>query len=125
MTGGIYATHVNCIWNSSHQSGGTGMSTANSAVGLLRAQYKSAHDILEATLQDVTSEIAHWSPPGISNPLGATYAHVAAAEDAILNGMARGAAPLLATSWAGKVGVNENVPLGGRGENGAVAFKWI
>lgn len=89
------------------------MSTANSAAALLRGQYKSAHDILEATVQDVTSEMAHWSPPGIANPLGATYAHVAAGEDFILHGMVRGAAPLIASTWAGKAGLSELPPAGG------------
>jgi DinB superfamily len=84
-----------------------------SAVDLLRAQYKGAHDVLEATMQDVTAEMAHWSPPGIANLLGATYAHVVTGEDAILNGMAKGAAPLLATSWAGKTGLSELPPMGG------------
>jgi hypothetical protein len=85
----------------------------NSAVALLRAQYKGAHDVLEATMQDVTSEMAHWSPPGVANPLGATYAHVAAAEDLFLNGMAEGTQLLLATSWAGKAGISEPPPMGG------------
>jgi hypothetical protein len=82
-------------------------------VDLLRAQFKGAHDVLEATMQDVTATMAHWSPPGVANPLGATYGHVVAAEDAILNGMAEGAAPLIASSWAGKTGLSEMPPLGG------------
>ncbi len=61
-------------------------------------------------MQDVTPEQAHWSPPGIANPLGASYVHTITGEDAVLNGKARSAPPLFATSWAGKLGLSEMVP---------------
>ena len=84
-------------------------------VEVLREQFKVAHGILEGTMQDVTAEQAQWSPPGIANPLGATYAHTVVGEDMILNGMVRGAAPLFATSWAGKIGVSEPPPTPDQG----------
>jgi hypothetical protein len=34
-----------------------------------------ANWLLEAVMADVTPEQAHWTPPGIANPLGALYAH--------------------------------------------------
>ncbi|MCH6565729.1 MAG: DinB family protein [Proteobacteria bacterium] len=77
---------------------------------LLREQFKSAHGILEGTMQDVTEEQAQWSPPGKAIPLGATYAHAVMSEDAMLNGMVKGAAPLFATTFAGKTGLGENPP---------------
>ena len=77
---------------------------------LLREQFKQAHEILEGTMQDVTGEQAQWSPPGKANPLGATYAHALVSEDAMLNGMVKGAAPLFTSAWAGKMGLSEPHP---------------
>ena len=79
-------------------------------VSLLREQLQNAHWLLEETLKDVTPEQVHWAPPGIANPLGATYAHLVLSEDAIINGMLKGGAPLAATTWAGKVGISEAPP---------------
>jgi hypothetical protein len=61
-------------------------------------------------MKDVTPDQAHWAPPGIANPLGATYAHLVLGEDFLINGMLKGSAPLAATSWAGKVGLSEPPP---------------
>jgi hypothetical protein len=85
----------------------------NRAVSLLRAQYQNAHEVLEGTLQDVTSEQAHWRPPGIANPLGATYAHILISEDGVINGMLKGSGPLSVSTWAGKIGVSELPPMPG------------
>ena len=85
------------------------------AVELLRRQYKGAHDLLEVTMNDVTPEQAHWAPPGIANPLGATYAHVLMGEDFLLNVRARGSQALSMSSHAGKVGVSEPLPPPGPG----------
>src|SRR3990172_9560312 len=79
-------------------------------ISLLRQQFQASHGWLEATLQDVTPEQAHWAPPGKANPLGATYAHVVLGEDAMINGMVNGGAPLFATAWAGKTGLSEMPP---------------
>jgi hypothetical protein len=80
---------------------------------LLRPQFDAAHQLLEATMADVTTEQAHWMPPGIANPLGATYAHVVTAEDYIIQGMFKRVAPLAATEWAGKSGLSEPMPSPG------------
>ena len=88
------------------------------SVSLLRAQFKNAHDVLEGTMEGVTSAQAHWTPPGVANPLGATYIHVVTSEDGVISGMLKGGAPLLATAWAGKVGVNELPPMAGPGVEG-------
>ncbi len=85
------------------------------AVDLVRSQYKGAHDLLEATMQDVTPELAHWAPPGIANPLGASYVHIVGAEDFLLSSMVRETKPLAATSFAGKMGVSEPPPGPGPG----------
>jgi hypothetical protein len=80
---------------------------------LLRMQAQIAHQILEGTMADVTETQAHWTPPGIANPLGATYAHVLCSEDVIVHGMLQGAPPLAATSWAGRTGLSEPMPMPG------------
>jgi hypothetical protein len=88
-------------------------STSLSLATLLRNAVQQAHDLLEATMADVTPEQAHWTPPGIANPLGATYAHVLISEDMIVNGMFRQQAPLFASSHAGKTGLSEPMPQPG------------
>jgi hypothetical protein len=82
------------------------------AVSLLRALYKSGHDVVEGTMADVTDEMLAWQPPGNANTIAANYAHIVTGEDALVLGMARGAAPLMATSWAGKIGMSEPPPPG-------------
>ena len=80
------------------------------AISLLRQQLQDAHGFLEETMKDVTAEQAHWAPPGIANPLAATYAHLLLGEDFIINGMLKGSGPLAATAWAGKLGLSEPLP---------------
>jgi hypothetical protein len=80
------------------------------AISILRQQFQSAHGWLEATMKDVTPEQARWAPPGRANPLGATFAHILLSEDAMINGMVKGGAPLFATTWAGKTGLSEMPP---------------
>jgi hypothetical protein len=58
---------------------------SNSSIELLRAQFKAAHDVLAGTMEGVTADQAHWSPPGLANPLGATYAHVLTSEDGVFS----------------------------------------
>lgn len=84
-----------------------------SAVVVLKELLEGAHGVLEQTMADVTSEQAHWQPPGIANPLGATYAHAAWGEDQTVNGMLRGGVPLLTSTFAGKAGLSEPPPSEG------------
>jgi DinB superfamily len=76
---------------------------------LLREQLRQAGEFLEGTVGDVTPEQAHWAPPGTSNPLGATYAHILLGED-FFTSMLRGAQPLFEREWAGRTGVSEPPP---------------
>lgn len=80
------------------------------AITLLRQQLQSAHYSMEGTMADVTPEQAHWPPAGRANPIGASYAHVITGEDLVINGMLKQAAPLFASSWAGKTGMSEPMP---------------
>jgi hypothetical protein len=82
----------------------------------MRQQLKEAHDVLEGTMADVTSEQAQWLPPGTANPLGASYAHAVVSEDLLINGFLRRAVPLFAQpDWAGKNGLSEPMPNPGPG----------
>jgi hypothetical protein len=82
-------------------------------ISLLREQLREAHALLEAVMEGVTPEAAHWIPPGNANPVGATYAHVVIAEDRTINGMLRHRRPLYETTWAGNTGLNELMPRSG------------
>lgn len=80
---------------------------------VLRGSLQSAHQILEATMADVTDEIANHPIPGTANPVGTSYAHVVLAEDAIVNGMLQGQPPAWATTWAGRTGTDKPMPMPG------------
>ncbi|MGB6411445.1 MAG: DinB family protein [Candidatus Deferrimicrobiaceae bacterium] len=79
-------------------------------ISLLREQLKTINELLEGTVDDVTQEQAHWIPPGVAMPIGATYAHVVVSQDGVINGMLKGGAPLFASKYAGKTGLSEMPP---------------
>lgn len=83
------------------------------AVDYIRQEIQAGHWWLEGTMADVTPDQLHWIPPGVANPIGACYAHVAVAEDMVIQGMLRQAAPLSASTWAGKTGLSEPMPTPG------------
>lgn len=87
-----------------------------SEVSLLRMQFQEVHSMLESTMEDVTPELAHWTPPGKANPLGANYAHLVMNEDMGIHRLVKGVVPLAEGSWADRVGVSEPAPLGGRAD---------
>lgn len=76
----------------------------------LRDVLGAAHRLLEATMADVTREMAHWAPPGTALPIAACYAHVVIAEDGIVNGVIKGCAPLFYRAWSGKTGLSALPP---------------
>ena len=84
------------------------------AASVLRSALHWAHFTTEATMADVTDEIANRPAPGNANPIGSSYAHAVLAEDAIVNGMLQGQAPLSATTWAGKTGTDKPMPMPGQ-----------
>lgn len=83
------------------------------SITLLRQQLQTAHQFMEGTMADVTPEQAQWRPPGVANPLGASYAHMVSSEDMLVHGMLQQAAPLFAGAWAGKTGLDEPMPTPG------------
>jgi len=80
---------------------------SNSVVSSLHGQLKNARQVLEGTMEGVSPEQAHWTPPGKANPLGATYAHIVSTEDGLVNGAIKGAAPLYLST---NVGISEPSP---------------
>jgi hypothetical protein len=92
------------------------MTTASASLTrteLLGAIVRAARKVLDDTMADVTQAQADFIPPGIANPLGATYAHVIWSEDMIVQGMFQGGAPLFASTWAGRTGLSEPMPMPG------------
>ena len=85
----------------------------NSRLDLLRRTVRDARQVLDGTMADVTQAQADYLPPGIANPLGATFAHVVCSEDMVVQGMFRQVAPLGASSWAGRTGLSEPMPMPG------------
>ena len=83
------------------------------ATELLLEQVKWVHWWIETTIMDtITTEQAHWYPPGtLVNSLGGNYAHLLVNEDLIINAIMKGGAPLFASSWAGKTGMSNLLPL--------------
>ncbi len=81
------------------------------STSLLRTQLGVVPGLLEGTGDDVTAEQSTWTPPGVANPLAATYAHALSAEDFIVNAVLRGAAPLVADGWSGRSGMSEPPPM--------------
>lgn len=81
------------------------------ATTLLREQIQQAHAFLQATVEDVTNEQAHWTPTGSANPIAATYVHAIASEDLAINMVLKGGAPLYAGLAEDETGVSEIQPL--------------
>ena len=80
------------------------------ALQLLKDELKSAREIFEGTVADVTEEQLHKDPGGKALPLGSIYAHLAFSEDAIVQGMIQGKAPLSSTIFQGKTGADLPFP---------------
>ena len=93
------------------------MTTTQSATGtrveFVRRIVRDARQVLDGTMADVTPTQVHFIPPGVANPLGATYAHVVCSEDMIVQGMFRQVAPLSASTWVDRTGLSEPMPLPG------------
>ncbi len=77
------------------------------AIDTHREALRWSYELLEMVIEGVTDELAHLQPPGIANPLGATYAHALVGLDAIPNQMLQEKLPLFETSWKGKTGISE------------------
>jgi hypothetical protein len=63
-------------------------------VELLQYSMGNAFGILGQVTADLTQELADWQPPGIANPIGATYWHTVSSADDVAYRWARGEQPL-------------------------------
>jgi hypothetical protein len=63
-------------------------------VELLQHSLGSAFGILGQVTADLTQEQADWQPPGIANPIGATYWHAVSGADDVVYRWALGQEPL-------------------------------
>ncbi len=79
-------------------------------VTALREILAAGQRVLEATMADVTADVAAWKPPGTALPIGACYAHVVVAADGMVNGLLKGGIPLFMGAWAGKTGLSAVPP---------------
>jgi hypothetical protein len=76
---------------------------------LLRLQFKEAHGRLEEVLAGLSSEQAHWLPPGKPSPIAAQYIHVLISEDGVMSHLA-GRRALAEGDYAGRLGCSEVPP---------------
>lgn len=77
---------------------------------LIRQTLKETHETLEATMEGVTDEVAHFKPAGKALPIAAAYTHVIVSEDILLNWMVTKTPPLLDRGWAEKNGLSAQHP---------------
>ncbi|MFN8371583.1 MAG: DinB family protein [Anaerolineae bacterium] len=80
--------------------------------------FKTANEHLEATVADVNDDVANWVPEKTVASIGAQYVHILTSMDAIVNALLKGGAPLMATTFAGKIGAAEAPQLFTWGEWG-------
>jgi hypothetical protein len=80
------------------------------AASVFRRLFEMTHHYLEATMRGVNPAALSWSPqPGPASILG-QYAHVVTSEDWLINVKAKGSAPLMATTFAGRTGFQTPPP---------------
>jgi hypothetical protein len=85
------------------------------AVELTQYALGNAFGILNQVVSDLTQEQADWTPPGIANPIGATYWHTLSSTDDIVHTWIRGEAPLRQEEgWQEKV-LTTSLPEPGEG----------
>jgi len=85
------------------------------AVSLLTDQIKQAHEVVVATIGDLTAEQAHFAPAGNANAIAPLLVHLVSGEDIFLN-MTTGRQPLAMSVYAGKTGASEAHPMGDYGD---------
>jgi hypothetical protein len=66
----------------------------DNSIELLDYSLKNAFGILRDVACDVTQEQADWQPPGLANPIGATYWHTLSSCDYVVHQWGRGEPPL-------------------------------
>jgi hypothetical protein len=77
------------------------------AISYIREDNKWANELLELVMQDVTQEQLEWIPPGIANPITATYTHAVVSEDAVIHQILKQEPSMFESSWKDKTGISE------------------
>ena len=80
---------------------------------MLREALADAHGSLERTVRGLDQAGLDWVPPGTANPIGATFAHLVVSEDMVANAILAEREPLLRTTFAGRTGLSEPMPMPG------------
>lgn len=75
------------------------------SIEAIRSGVAYAHEIFMATARDLTTEMTHWVPPGIANPISAVYAHAMIEQDDWIS-LASGNPQLYASTWKDKTGIS-------------------
>lgn len=86
------------------------MNTQSPAITYILEDLKNAHKYLAQTMEGVTPEIAHFSPPGTANPIAGIYAHLIFSEDFFVQFFLKKDKSLFETSWKEKTGISEPQP---------------
>jgi hypothetical protein len=81
-----------------------------SATNTLRTLFAMAHEYCEGTLEGCGDKVLRWTPTPGPAPVIGQYAHIVASEDWLINVKARGSAPLMATTYAGRSGFRTPPP---------------
>ncbi len=79
---------------------------------LVQEFVKSSHGIYQSTLAGLTQEQADRQPGGACHSIAADIAHLATAEDFLINGLGFGKQPLALSAMEGKTGLSELPPRG-------------
>jgi len=77
------------------------------ALSFARTALKNAHQAFKGTIADITTEDAHFLPPGTAHPIGARYAHLVIAEDSQIHMMLQSKLRLFETTFKDKTGISE------------------
>lgn len=89
------------------------MSEHAGQIAVYRSIYAYMHSVwLMGVMGDVTEETAHWQPPGRVVPIAGHFAHALISEDVLLSMFVGGRKPLLASAFAGRTGIDKQMPLG-------------
>src|SRR4030065_310734 len=95
------------------------------ALDLLRHQVKQSYAWLELMVSDTSQRQANWQPPGRSNSIAAVYAHLMITADVGFNSQLHGGMPLIASDWAGRVGLSGMYPAGDWGEGERASLRGL
>ncbi len=81
----------------------------------IQTQFAGAHRLIDAAIGGTSDEQFNWLPPGLANPIKASFIHLVVSEDLFIQQIIRGRPQVWVTGgWAEKIGL-PIPPGGGRG----------